>query len=251
MKKQIIPFTLIITMLLLFTACNQAASSAGPGDVSSEQIEEEIKPTDEVVISVDVKPEQNDWSNIWIENANQSEKPRLLLVGDSITDGYYSRVKKSLEGQYYLARYTTSKFVGNPDFQTELTTILNRYEFKIIHVNNGLHGGDYSIDEYQKGLEDLRQIFSNYAPNAKIIWCMTTPVRNEENLDYLGPLNQDVILRNQTALKIMGENGFLINDLYIEMLGHPEYYQTDGFHFNQDGRTAQAELVSSFILKSD
>ena len=121
---------------------------------------------------------------------------------------------------------------------------------KIIHINNGLHGWNYSIDEYRKGLEDLRGILDDHASKALIIWCMTTPIRVEENLEYLDKLNQDVILRNQSALEILGENGILINDLYQEMLKHPEYYRDDGFHFKDAGNEAQAELVLEFILSS-
>jgi hypothetical protein len=195
----------------------------------------------------EVKLEKNDWSNIWIENANQSEKPRILFVGDSITEGYYPFIEVYLSQDFSLGYYVTSKFLGNPDYQTELTTILDRYDFEIIHINNGLHGWDYSIQEYQKGLEDVKKILDDHAPNALIIWCMTTPIRVEENLEYLDKLNQDVILRNQAALEILGKNGVIINDLYQEMLKHPEYYR-DGYHFNSAGKGFQAKVVGEFIL---
>ncbi len=63
-------------------------------------------------------------------------------------------------------------------------------------------------------------------------------------------LNQDVILRNQAALDILGKNHLLINDLYHGMLEHPEYYKEDGFHFNNAGKEAQAKLIVDFILAS-
>ena len=207
---------------------------------------EEIIPTEQPD-QIEVKLEKNDWSNIWIENANQSEKPRILFVGDSITEGYYSFIGDYLAQDFSLGYYVTSKFLGNPDYQTELTTILDRYDFEIIHINNGLHGWDYSIQEYQKGLEDIKRILDDHAPNALIIWCMTTPIRVEENLESLDKLNQDVILRNQAALEILGENGVIINDLYSEMLKHPEYYR-DGYHFNSAGKGFQAKVIGEFIL---
>ena len=33
-----------------------------------------------------VKHEYIEWCNIWVANANRSDKPRVLLVGDSITN---------------------------------------------------------------------------------------------------------------------------------------------------------------------
>jgi len=206
-------------------------------------------PSPDLINQTEVKLEKNDWSNIWIENANESEKTRILFVGDSITTGYYPLVKEDLSEEYYLGYYVTSKFIGNPDYQTELTTILNRYDFEIIHINNGLHGWDYSLEEYQKGLEDIKIILDEHAPNTLLIWCTTTPVRVEENLAYLDKINQDVILRNQAAVEILGGNGFLINDLYKEIVEHPEYHR-DGIHYNNTGKAVQAELVVEFILSS-
>ena len=235
MKKQ----PVLIFALFLILIC----SSCNPMPAESSQT---VTPLVQVNQN-EVKLEKNDWSNIWIENANQSEKPRILFVGDSITEGYYPFIEVYLSQDFSLGYYVTSKFLGNPDYQTELTTILNRYDFEIIHINNGLHGWDYSIQEYQKGLEDVKRILDDHAPNALIIWCMTTPIRVEENLEYLDKLNQDVILRNQAALEILGENGVIINDLYQEMLKHPEYYR-DGYHFNRAGKEFQAKVVGEFIL---
>ena len=229
---------LLIIPIILCSSCSESQAAKTP------------QPTEEKINLTEVKLENNDWSKIWIENANQTEKPRILFVGDSITDGYYNLVKESLSDEYYLAYYVTSKFINNPDFQTELSTILKRYDFEIIQVNNGLHGWDYSINEYQNGLKSLAGLLNEYAPESLFIWCMTTPVRNEENLDYLGTLNQEVTLRNQAALEIFGKNDVLINDLYQGMLGHPEYYREDGFHFNNDGKEAQATLIVNFILAS-
>lgn len=217
---------------------------------SEPQVAQTAEFGEKTVNLTEVKQEKNDWSMIWIENANQSDKPRILFVGDSITDGYYNLVKESLSDEYYLAYYVTSKFINNPDLQTELTTILKRYNFEIIQVNNGLHGWDYSINEYQNGLKSLVGLLNEHAPESLFIWCLTTPVRHEENLDYLGKLNQEVTLRNQAALEIFGKNDFLINDLYQGMLEHPEYYKEDGFHFNNEGKEAQAKLIVDFILAS-
>ncbi len=134
---------LLIIPIILCSGCSET------------QVTQTLEPVEEKFDLAEVKLEKNDWSKIWIENANQSDKPRILFVGDSITDGYYNLVKESLSDEYYLAYYVTSKFINNPDLQTELTTILKRYPFEIIQVNNGLHGWDYSINEYQNGLESI------------------------------------------------------------------------------------------------
>jgi lysophospholipase L1-like esterase len=237
---------LIALVAVICFGCSQASTALDQNSPGTSLPYIEIEPIKEY--QEDVLLEENDWSSIWIDNANQSDKPRILFVGDSITDGYYSLVHKDLEENYYIGRFTTSKFLGNPDFQIELRTILNRYDFKIIQINNGLHGWDYSITDYKNSLEDLNQILSSYAPNARVIWCMTTPVRQKGNLDIFWELNQKVVQRNQIAMQVMSQQGHIVIDLYQEMLGHPEYYRNDGMHFNQIGKAAQAEIIISSIL---
>ena len=247
MKKEAGIIILLLITILICSSCNQFPAEPTQDVNPLGQITSTEQPQLEGADPSEVKLEKNDWSNIWIEYANQSEKPRILFVGDSITNGYYPLLKEDLSAEYYLGYYFTSKFLGNPDFQTELTTILDRYDFGIIQINNGLHGWDYSIEEYQQGLKDVKNILDEHAPGAQIIWCLSTPVRVEDNLFSLDKLNQDVIRRNQAALEILGEDEVLINDLYQAMLKHPEYYR-DGYHFNDAGKEALAELVVAFIL---
>lgn len=247
--KKLTQYFLLLISIIIFSGCEVMLDQSSQIDSTPGQVNPTENPALEKTSQTEVKLEKNDWSSIWIENANQSEKTRILFVGDSITNGYYPLVLEELSEDYYLGYYVTSKFLGNPDYQTELTTVLNRYDFEIIHINNGLHGWDYSIEEYQQGLEDVKKILDEYAPNSLLIWCLTTPIRVEENLSTLDTLNQDVILRNQAAVEIMGNYGFLINDLYENMLKHPEYYR-DGYHFNNTGKEVQAELIVEFILSS-
>ncbi len=246
MNKPIAHLLGLITLVFILSGCNSLQFQTGEIDELPEtEAAAETSPTD-----VEVKLERNDWSTIWIENANQTDLPRMLLVGDSITEGYYSAVKENLSEVYFPARYTTSKFLSNPDFQTELITILDRYDFEVIILNNGLHGWDYSLAEYRAGLEDLVQLLEKHAPSSRLIWCLTTPVRAEGNLESLDSLNQEVIRRNHAAREVMEQYGIPILDLYGGMLGHPEYYKADGFHFNDKGREVQAELITEFIINN-
>jgi hypothetical protein len=38
-----------------------------------------------------------EWCNIWIPDANGTKLPRVLLIGDSITQGYYPKVAENLK----------------------------------------------------------------------------------------------------------------------------------------------------------
>ena len=53
-----------------------------------------------------------EWSDVWLTGANQTDKPHVLLLGNSITRGYHPKVEKLLEGKAYVGRLSGSKSVG-------------------------------------------------------------------------------------------------------------------------------------------
>lgn len=195
----------------------------------------------------EVRHERIEWSDIWVQNANTKDLPRALLVGDSITRAYYPAVQKLLAAKANCARYATSKFLSNPDFLAELGILLKRYPFAVIHINNGLHGWDYTEAEYTQGLITLLATLKRDAPHATVIWCMTTPVRQGKQLTQMDAKNQRVIKRNQIAATIMGREKISINNLYKTMKDHPEYHARDGVHYNHKGKTLQAKYVADIV----
>ena len=71
-----------------------------------------------------VARERIEWCNIWIPDANGTTLPRVLLIGDSITQGYYRQVAERLEGKASVARLTTSKSIGDPALLAEVALVL-------------------------------------------------------------------------------------------------------------------------------
>ena len=47
--------------------------------------------------------ERIEWADIWVTDADKSDLPRVLLIGDSITRGYFDGVEKPLAGKAYFA----------------------------------------------------------------------------------------------------------------------------------------------------
>ena len=195
-----------------------------------------------------VRLERIEWSDVWVVDADRDDLPKVLLVGDSIVKGYYDHVEKALAGKAACARYATSKFLGNPDYLVELSLLLKRHDFDAVHINNGLHGWDYSEAEYRQGLEELLAVLKRDAPKAKIIWCMTTPVRSSGDLSQFDVGQNDrVIARNKIAGELMEAAEIPVNNLYETVRDHPDYFAGDGVHYNDKGRAAQAEQVVSII----
>src|SRR5437867_13328630 len=69
--------------------------------------------------------ESIEWCDIWISHANETNLPRVLLIGDSITRGYYPEVEKRLAGKAFVARLTTSRFVADPVLLKEIALVLD------------------------------------------------------------------------------------------------------------------------------
>jgi hypothetical protein len=200
-------------------------------------------------LSQTAKHEAIEWSDIWIYNANSDSLPRVLLVGDSIVRGYYPLVEKQLHGFANCARYTTSKFLGHPDYFTELDLILQRFTFDILYLNNGLHGWDYSEQDYHKALNYIITTLRFKYPAAQLIWCHSTPVRNRNDLTTFRDRNERVIRRNKIANEIMRAHNIPIIDLYDVMKDHPEYYVKDGAHYNDIGKQVQADKAVGIIKR--
>jgi hypothetical protein len=193
--------------------------------------------------------ERIEWADIWVTDADKDDLPRVLLIGDSITGGYFSDVEKRLAGKAYCARLTTSKCVSDPSFSDEVHLLLKHYKFAVIHFNNGLHGWGYSEDQYQDGLLKFLATVKENAGDAKVIWATTTPVRERSDLKQFGDRTERVKARNKIAAEIMKERDIPINDLYGLVEQHPDWHSTDGVHFNGQGKQAQAKQVAESVAK--
>jgi hypothetical protein len=196
--------------------------------------------------------ERIEWSDIWVAGADQGELPRVLMVGDSITQGYFRDVEKDLTGKAYCAKYATSMFMSNPDFLETLKIILRRYRFNVIHINNGLHGWTgYTEEQYRQALPKLMDTLKKYGQGAALIWATSTPRRNPQNPARLAADNGRVKERNRIAVEYMRQRGIAIDDLYSLVADHPEYYNLpqDATHFNAQGRALEGAQVSKTILE--
>ena len=134
--------------------------------------------------------EHIEWSDVWIPEANKTDLPHVLLIGNSITRGYYKKVEQTLKGKAYVGRLSNSQSVGDPALLEEIAVVLKNTHFDIIHFNNGLHGFDYTEEEYDKNFPKLIKIIRRYAPKAKLIWATTTPVRAGEKMKEFAPITE-------------------------------------------------------------
>jgi lysophospholipase L1-like esterase len=195
--------------------------------------------------------ESIEWCDIWISHANETNLPRVLLIGDSITRDYYPEVEKQLAGKAFVARLATSRFVGDPVLLKEIELVLDGTKFDVIHFNNGMHGWQHTEVDYQKALPAFLKTIQAHAPNAKLIWAATTPLRDGKDISYDPKAeysDERIAARNAIAAKIMSAQKIPTNDLNAAMRGHPEYH-SDNIHFNSQGIQIQAAQVSAEVEK--
>ena len=191
--------------------------------------------------------ERIEWIDIWVTDANKDDLPRVLLVGDSITRGYFGGVEQHLKGKAYCARLTTSKCVSDPTFNNDLQLLLEQYDFSVIHFNNGLHGWGYTEAQYKEGLQNTLTALKMAAGNAKLIWATSTPVNRSTAPKSFTERAARIPARNRIAAEIMKAHDVSTNDLF-ELVGlNLDWFSPDGVHFNAKGKDAQAKQVAESI----
>ncbi len=196
--------------------------------------------------------------------------PRVLVIGDSISMNYHEAAKEALKG---IANYHRNE--GNAASTTQgvrnLELWLGNYQEKgfhwdVIQFNHGLHDlkqlydaktdvfGAYSvpIEDYKKNLK--KEIAILKKTGAKLIWCSTTPVPNDNKGPYARRKGAEKEY-NQAALEVMKRHPeILINDLAQVIHESPSFdkwRQTKDVHFYQkEEQRMLGEAVAGAVRKA-
>lgn len=204
-----------------------------------------------------------------LTSGHAAEKPRVLILGDSISIGYTPVVQQKLANDMTVLRPMRNGRAENCSGTTSGVANLDRWlaidggKWDVIHFNWGLHdlkhmkadgktASDLASDPPQVTVEvyekHLREIVAKLkATGAKLIFATTTPVPDEPMKVYR--LNADVIRYNEAALRVMRDNQVAINDLYS--FAQPKMkelqIQPANVHFTPAGSEALGEEVVKAI----
>lgn len=196
--------------------------------------------------------------------ADGQAKPRVLLLGDSISIGYTPGVTKKLEDVATVERPRancgpTSRGLENLD------AWLGNGRWDVIHFNFGLHDLKYMgpngenlanpklptsrrqvpPEQYEKNLREL--VSRLQKTGATLIWCSTTPVPEGAG----GRVPGDEVEYNTIAAKIMKEQQIAIHDLYAFAKPRLDSIQRKAnVHFTPEGSEALAEQVAGAIRQA-
>ena len=199
------------------------------------------------------KLEKYEWDNIWIENANEEGHKRILLVGDSITNGFRPFINELLfNGEFYADQLATSKAVDNEHLLKLIDYVLEQNEFyDIVHFMFGGHGWHLSHEDYYSYYEKIVLHIKEKCSKAKIIISSFTPIVDKAYLNALDKKNNYIVERNKIAKLIAENNGIEFIDIYevINSIAEKEsIYCDDGVHFKEDGYKIIAKSIFEKVI---
>jgi len=138
--------------------------------------------------------------------------PRVLLIGDSILNGYLKPVREALKDQANIDAWVNPYSQASYKLDEMLAAILARANYDIVHFNMGLHGwqkGRIPEGKFEPLTAKLVEAIRKGAPNAKLIWASSTPVTVKKQPGQADPeINPIIIEHNAMAAKVMNESLF-------------------------------------------
>lgn len=188
--------------------------------------------------------EPTEWLITYRYNANEAKCPRVLLIGDSICNGYQEKVRDKLAGKAYVSFIATSRCLTDPYYAEDLARILERDTYEVIHFNNGLHSLKVNEEFWESELCRTLALIKEKASGASVIWATSTPLCDPE-------MTRKVVTLNAIAARVMQEEKIPINDLFglMNPMDRSEYW-VDTFHYNDAAKQIQADRVALAISQA-
>ena len=190
----------------------------------------------------------------------QAALPNVLIIGDSISIGYFRPVKELLKFDAVVIHNPGN--AQHTRFGLEkLDDWLGQTQWDVIHFNHGLHDLKYIDDngknvpadkghqqipiaQYEKNLAELVRRLKK--TGAELIFATTTPVPDGTGIRVKG----DAKKYNVAAEKVMKKHGVTVNDLYsFAMPRLAKIQRPHNVHFNETGSFLLAEQVAAAILE--
>lgn len=192
-----------------------------------------------------------------------ARKPKILIIGDSISIGYTPFVEKHFGDRAVIAhnpgngQHTgtglekINEWIGEEkwdiiQFNWGLWDLCYRHSDSKTQGNRDKINGKitYSVDEYAANLDAIVSILKK-TTKAKLIFITTTYVPESE----AGRFHKDAIIYNNAAKLIMKKHSVIVNDIYEQSkLIHNKFGKgSDDVHYNKNGYLELGEFVSHFI----
>ena len=183
------------------------------------------------------------------------ERPRVLLIGDSILNGYKNQVIRSLKGKAYIDAWVNPYHQSDHLNKVLLPAVLTNGPYDIVHFNIGLHGwqeGRIKEGTFEPLTKAYVQTIRDQLPKARIIWANSTPVTTKGEPAELGlepEINPVIIEHNRMAAKVMAEMKVPVNDFYVRLAKNLELARGDRFHWTGPAYKLLGEMATRSVLR--
>ena len=188
--------------------------------------------------------ENTEWSISYAYHLTDAKKnlPRVLLVGDSICQGYQGKVAAKLDGKANVTYWASSYCVTSPGYLRLLAFYLDEAKYNVVHFNNGLHSCETPVADYEKAYRNALRLIQDRQPKAKIIWASSTPI-NATNAERPAKVVQLNAAARRAAQAV---DGISMDDLFglMDPLDRVVYW-TDACHYKDAGY----ELIASQVVE--
>ena len=186
-------------------------------------------------------------------------RPRVLLLGDSISVGYTPVVRELLAGRVNVHR-ASENCLHTTFGLAHLDQWVGQEHWDVIHFNWGLHDlkyldatGKYVTPDKGRQVtppaqyeENLRKLVARLKQTgAKLVFATTTPVPTEAE----GRVHGEERQFNEIAVRVMRENNVAIDDLWsCATQAKTEIQQPHNVHFTPEGyRVLAAAVIQSIV----
>lgn len=186
--------------------------------------------------------------NFYPTKAYNPQLPNVLLIGNSVMNGYKNRVITGLKNTANVDYWLTPKHLKSAYLFEDLARIASFRKYDVIHFNIGLHGwpeGRIPEDEYVPLLEKYVITLKEHSKNASLIWASITPVTESGKPELNKEINPTILKRNGLAKGVMNKFNIQINDLYGLIENQLDFSKGDRFHWKPAGY----ELMSDQCIK--
>lgn len=194
-----------------------------------------------------MQKERFEWVRSWCDEADKADKPRVLLVGDSITEGYQAIVRELLRDVCYVDYVATSYAIDNKLYTTLVEGFAKNSDYAAVHFNHGLHGVHMCPRTYKS---KVKALLLRLSENSKIILAETTVVYREGNKRIDPVWRKRVNERNDVVAELVTELDCAWDRLYEVSDTLPKSSRSpDGVHYEAAGYESLADSVAKSILK--
>ncbi|MBR2622064.1 MAG: SGNH/GDSL hydrolase family protein [Clostridia bacterium] len=194
------------------------------------------------VIEAPLNKEGIEWSHNYTYNANDQESPRVLMIGDSICNGYQWKVRELLANRVNISFFITSYCVTRERYLRMLDMILEDSRYDLVLFNSG-HLAN-AIPLWEKSFRSAIDFIGDKLEGVKLALVKSVPHRLErycaENIE-----------RNGIIDVIAAEKGLSVIDLWtpMEALGKGDDVFRDNAHFVRPVEEKQGAIVSNAICE--